>query len=113
MDVIKALEKVVSAIKTWVDSKKADIPKATTITLKANSWTGNDNIWHQVVAINGVTDRSKVDLFPTAEQIVDLQDCDIAFVTANEDGVITVSALWNKPDKDYTIQAIITDVVVV
>ena len=113
MDVIKALEKVVSAIKTWVDNKKADIPKATTITLKANSWTGDNNIWHQVVTINGATDHSKIELFPTAEQIVDLQDCDIAFVTENEDGVIKVYALWNKPDKDYTIQAIITDVVVV
>lgn len=113
MDLINALERVVISIKAWVDAKKADIPKVATITLSTDSWIGSSNIWSQVVVINSVTNYSKIDLLPTAAQIADLQDCDITLVVENEDGVITVYAIGNKPEQDYTMQVFITEVAVV
>lgn len=89
------------------------LTKVQDITLLASNWVGNTNPWHQVVAVNGVTANSRVDLRATALQIVELQDNDIAFIAENDDGVITVYALGSKPDVDYTIQAEITEVVVV
>lgn len=88
-------------------------PKCTSITLTAANWTGDSNPWSQVVAVNGVTANSKVDLQPTAVQIVELQNNDIALMAENDNGVITVYALGSKPTVDYTMQALITEVVAV
>ena len=60
--------------------------------------------------MNGITANSKVDLQPTAVQIVELQNNDIALMAENNDGVITVYALGGKPTVDYTMQALITEV---
>jgi hypothetical protein len=89
------------------------VPKRTTITLSANAWTGDSNPWSQVVTMNGVTVNSKIDLHPTALQIIELQNSDIALMAENDDGVVTVYALGDKPTVDYTIQALITEVAVV
>lgn len=88
-------------------------PKCTSITLPAASWTGDTNPWSQVVNINGVTTNSKVDLQPTAVQIVELQNNDIALMAENDDGVVTVYAIGSKPTVDYTMQVLITEVAVV
>lgn len=88
-------------------------PKCTTITLPAANWTGNSNPWSQVVTINGVTVNSKVDLQPTAVQIVELQNEEIALMAENDDGVVTVYSIGNKPTVDYTMQVLITEVAVV
>lgn len=98
---------------TVVKSNNMDnlLPKRTTVTLSASAWTGNTNPWSQVVAVNGVTANSKVDLQPTALQIVELQNADIAFMAENNDGVITVYAIGGKPAVDYTMQALITEVI--
>lgn len=92
---------------------KSFLPKSATITLPAANWTGDANPWSQVVTINGVTANSKVDLQPTAVQIVELQNNDIALMAENDDGVITVYAIGSKPTVDYTMQVLITEVVVV
>jgi hypothetical protein len=89
------------------------LPKCTTITLSNVEWAGDTNPWSQVVSINGVTANSKVDLQPTAVQIVELQNEDIAFMAENDNGVVTVYALGSKPTKNYTMQALITEVTVV
>jgi hypothetical protein len=85
-------------------------PKITTITLPAANWTGSANPWSQVVTVNGVTANSKVDLQPTAIQIVELQDSEITLMMQNDDGVVTAWAIGNKPTKDYTMQVLITEV---
>lgn len=94
-------------------ANKADAPKLTNVSILASSWIGESNPWSQVVTINGVTDNSKIDLQPTALQIVDLQDNDIALIAENTNGIVTIYALGSKPNKDYTMQALITEVVVV
>jgi hypothetical protein len=98
---------------TSYDNAISILPKMTTVTLKAANWTGDTNPWSQVVTVNGVTVNSKVDLQPTAVQIVEFQNNDIALIAENNDGVVTVYAIGGKPTKDYTMQALITEVVVV
>lgn len=81
-----------------------------TVTLLADSWTGDSAPYSQQVAISGVTINSKVDLQPTAEQTKELQDEDIAFVAENNDGIVTIYAINGKPIIDYTIQVQLTEV---
>ena len=86
------------------------IPVATNITLLASAWTGTESPYAQVVTIPGVTARSKVDLQIDAELLEVFHDKDIAFVTENENGVVTVYAIGDKPSKDYTVQAVVTGI---
>jgi len=78
--------------------------------LPASAWTGSGNLYSQVVSINGVTANSQVDLTPSVEQLAIFYEKDLTFVTENEDGVVTVYAIGQKPTNDYTIQVTITEV---
>ncbi len=92
-------------------SKVATV-RLTNVTLLASAWVGSDNLHSQVVAIPGITFYSKVDLLPSVEQLAIFHNKDVAFVTENEDGVVTVYAIGDKPLLDYTMQAQITEVLV-
>lgn len=85
-------------------------PRFTTVTLLADSWVGDSNPWSQVVTIDNIVANSKIDLQPTAHQIVELQNDEITLMTENNDGVATVYAIGNKPTVDYTMQVLITEV---
>lgn len=85
-------------------------PSHTTITLFANSWVGDISPFSQVISIENVTENSKVDLQPTAVQIVELQDTEISLMAENNAGVVTVWAIGDRPEVDYTMQALITEV---
>lgn len=80
------------------------------VTLLADAWVGENNFYFQVVSIKGVTKYSQVDITPDAEQLAIFYEKDIAFVTENEDGVVTVYAIGQKPTNDYTFQVTITEV---
>ena len=80
------------------------------VTLLASAWEGSDRLWHQVVTIEGTTEYSQIDLTPSAEQLTIFYEKDIAFTTENEDGIVTVFAIGDKPSNDYVIQATITEV---
>ena len=82
------------------------------VTLLASAWKGSDSLYSQVVTINGITPYSKVDLLPSVEQLAIFHNKDVAFVTENEDGVVTVYAIGDKPTQDYTMQVSITEVTV-
>ena len=106
------LEYVMDA-KKYIDSLlNAPPAKITTVSLKASKWTGADSLYSQVVTIDGITPYSKVDLLPSVEQLAIFHNKDVAFVTENEDGVVTVYAIGDKPTLDYTMQAQITEVIV-
>ena len=62
------------------------------------------------MTISGVTENSQVDLTPSVEQLVVFYEKDLTFVTENEDGVVTVYAIGQKPTNDYTVQVTITEV---
>ena len=89
----------------------------------ADNWTqetvtdGSGNVvgnrYGQIVNVNNavITEHSKVDLQIDSEQMVVFYEKDLAFVTENEDGVVTVYCVGNVPENDYTIRAVITEVV--
>ena len=83
-----------------------------TITLASDNWVGDASPYSQVVNIPGITDHSKVDLQPSAEQLTIFHEKDLAFVTENENGVVTVFCIGQKPVNDYVIQTVITEVIV-
>lgn len=80
------------------------------VTLLATAWVGANNFYSQVVSIEGVTEYSQVDITPDAKQLAAFYEKDLALVAENEDGVITVYAIGQKPANDYTIQVTITEV---
>ena len=84
------------------------------VTLLASKWVGTASPYSQVVTVEGatVTEKSQVDLTPSVEQLAIFHNKDIAFVTENEGGVVTVYAIGQKPELDYTIQVTITEVAV-
>lgn len=82
------------------------------VSLLASAWVGDKNPYSQVVEIDGVTEHSQVDLTPSVEQLAIFHNKDLAFVTENEDGVVTVYAIGQKPENDYIIQVTITEVAV-
>lgn len=107
MDAKKYIDKLVGSggsggASTWLSS----------VTLRASAWTGSDSLYSQAVTISGITEYSKVDLLPSVEQLAIFHNKDVSFVTENEDGVVTVYAIGDKPTIDYTMQVSITEVVV-
>ena len=84
----------------------------TEVALLARNWVGTASRYSQVITIPGVTPYSKVDLLPSVEQLAIFHNKDVAFVTENNNGVITVYAIGDKPVLDYTIQVQITEVMV-
>ena len=84
--------------------------RLTSIFLQSSEWVGDKSPYSQVVAIEGVTANSKIDLQPSVEQLEIFYNKDIAFTTENNDGVVTVFVIGDKPTNDYTIQATIMEV---
>lgn len=80
------------------------------VTLVASAWVGEDNLYSQVVDIEGVTENSQVDLTPNVQQLAIFYNKDLTFVTENDGGIVTVYAIGQKPTNDYTIQVTITEV---
>lgn len=86
--------------------------RTVTVALPSSGWvTDSDNHHYQVITIADITQYSKVDLQPTPEQLTVFHEKDITFVTENDDGVVTVYCIGQKPLNDYEIQATITEVV--
>ena len=86
------------------------MPRLAYVTLLASAWVGDEDTFSQVVEIEGVTQYTKVDLQPDAEQLAIFHDKDLAFVTENVGGVVTVYAIGDVPTQDYTIQATLKEV---
>ena len=82
------------------------------VELLAANWTGDASPYAQVVEIAGVTPYSQVDLTPSVEQLSIYYYKDLTFVAENEDGVVTVYAIGQRPENDYTMQVTITEVAV-
>lgn len=80
------------------------------VTLLSESWVGENNLYSQIVSVEGVTENSQVDLTPDVQQLVVFYEKDITFVTENDGGVVTVYVIGQKPQNDYTIQVTITEV---
>ena len=77
---------------------------ASYVTLRAAGWVGSEGSYSQVVPLVGVTNHTKVDLQPTPEQVETFLEKTLAFTTENNNGVVTVYSVGDKPEDDYTIQ---------
>lgn len=80
------------------------------VTLLADNWKGANSPYSQVVTVEGSTKNSQVDLTPNDAQLDIFHEKDLAFVTSNYKGVVTVSAIGQKPQNDYNMQVTITEV---
>lgn len=100
------------AVEQFVIFNLPAMPKIGTVTLRASDWTGAASPYSQVVTIPEASKNSKIDLNPTVEQLNIFHNKDIAFVVGNNDGVITVYCIGQKPTNDYTMQTTITEVAI-
>lgn len=98
------------SVNAALDSLQLAAAVITEITLYASEWVGDASPYSQVLNIEGVTEYSKVDLQPDANLLAIFHEKDLALVAENEDGVVTVYAIGDKPTRDYTMQASITEV---
>lgn len=91
------------------------MPKPISVTIYADKWVqASDNRWYQVVNVDNaiITSRSKVDLQPSSKQLAIFHEKDLAFVTENEDGVVSVYCVGQVPKDNYTMQATVTEVAI-
>ena len=91
------------------------MPKPISITIYADKWAQtSDDRWYQIVTVENavITSRSKIDLQPSSEQLCVFHEKDLAFVTENEDGVVSVYCVGQVPKNDYTIQATVMEVAI-
>ena len=106
-------ERIAQAVSNYLKENPVQTGSSATIgtvNLIAANWVGSGNLYSQVVSIDGVTENSQVDLTPSVEQLVVFYEKDLTFVTENDGGVVTVYAIGQKPENDYTIQVTITEV---
>ena len=115
VDAVSALvgdESVSEQINTAIkNNPSSSASKHTTVTMAVANWRENDNNWSQAVNVTGVTANTKVDLQANVEQIISLQEDETVLFAENNNGIVTVRAIGNKPTVDYTMQAILTEVV--
>lgn len=81
-----------------------------TVTLYADKWVNRTSPYSQVVNIDGITENSQINLTPSVEQLEAFRVKDLAFVATNDGGVVTVYAVGQKPQNDYTIQITVIEV---
>ena len=80
------------------------------ITLTAGGWSGSGP-YAQTAALAGLPAAALVNLQPTAEQLMLLQQQGVTVLTAaNQDGVLTVYALGAAPQDELTLQVTVTPV---
>lgn len=90
------------------------LPKPISVTIYPDKWIqAADDRWYQVVTVDNakITPNSKIDLQPSPEQLCIFHNKDLAFVTENEDGVVSVFCVGQVPTNEYTIQATVTEII--
>lgn len=80
------------------------------LSLPEAAWKGAVSPYSQTVELPGLTIRSKVDLLPGWEQLEQFRQKELTFTTENCDGVLTVYAIGDRPDRDLVFQASVTEV---
>lgn len=100
---VYAYVNILGGIKNWILEEVAD-----------DSGNVIGSRYGQVVNVNNaeITPNSKVDLQITSEQMVVFYEKSLAFVAENDNGVVTIYCVGSVPEHNYTVQAIVTEVVV-
>ena len=111
IDVETLLKKVEEEARKSINEISSSLlNKISSVSLLADKWNGETSPYSQIVTIAGATENSKIDLNPTIEQLNIFHNKDIAFVVENDDGVITVYCIGQKPTQNYDMQVTITEV---
>ena len=90
-------------------------PRVITVTLYVGSWNeeGRDTgKYYQDITVPDITNYSRLDLKPNANQLADFQLLNMVFVTENKKdntNTIRVHSVGDKPTKSYTMQASIVE----
>lgn len=84
--------------------------KLTAITLPAANWKGAQSPYAQEVAVDGVSVSSMVDLQPDGALLAQLGQQQILLYAENNEGIVTVFAVGDRPAVDLTVQASIAEV---
>jgi hypothetical protein len=103
-------DQIMELLRTSGPSTSTATARISYVTILADAWIGTASPYSQVVTVEGATSRSQVDLTPSVEQLSIFYNKDLAFVTENDNGVVTVYAIGQKPENDYTIQVTLTEV---
>lgn len=85
--------------------------KMVDINILVDAWKGGESPYSQVVEVSAASVNSRVDLYPSADQIIMMRDQCFAMTAENNEGIVTVYAIGDKPENDMVIQAAITEVV--
>lgn len=92
------------------------LPRIVTVTLDVEQWSKVTcetdpklGYYGQTIILNDVTERSRLDLQPSADMLAEFQNLSLVFVAENKNGVITVYSVGDMPLKSYTMQATIVE----
>lgn len=107
---IATSDEIAAAVEAYMKNHPASVASIASVSLPASAWVGSGNLYSQEVDVPGVTENSQVDLTPSVEQLAVFYEKSLAFVAENDDGVVTVYAIGQKPENDYTMQVTITEV---
>lgn len=80
-----------------------------TVTLFANAWYGQGDIYTQPLYVKNITRRSIIDINLTETQRAFLEDNDTTLFISNASGDMIAYAIGYKPEIDYTIDIVITE----
>ena len=110
------------ATKAFVEARLLELankvaPSPAIVRLWKSEWKqiGTEHRWYQEVIVENatITEYSKVDLQFSADQIDELYTVNgITFVVENEDKKVTVFCFGNVPNRDVTVHAKVSEVVV-
>lgn len=84
-------------------------PRIVTIELTTNWIQVSERRYSQEIALENITQNSRLDLQPNADMIEEFKQLGLVFVTENNGGVITIYSVGNMPLKSYTMQATIIE----
>lgn len=87
--------------------------KLTMIHADASSWKGGTSPYSQVVAVEGISINSKVDIDLSVDQLELFYNQKIAFTAENNNGTVTLFAVGDKPGADCDFQATVSDIVAI
>lgn len=85
--------------------------KLTSISAPLANWKGAISPFSQVVDVDGISNNSVINLQLPIDQLEALRSKEIAFTTSNDNGIVTLYAIGDKPDTDLVFQATLTEVV--
>ena len=68
------------------------------------------NVGQFLAKLENISNRSRIDLYPSGENLTALRKMGCGLVIKNEDGTVTAYAMGSRPTQDITIQAAIVEV---